>query len=137
MLIIGFIQKYGTSENYTEYKDVAERIKGVVKDDDARVFVLAQNLVGYHYYLQYFATPIKINNLNYAWPVGDDVDAEQVYDAYIKPYLEDFDYLYVADIDDNYEEAYCIVTGFCPLIKNGIYKIKKSSGKIQLELLSK
>lgn len=128
---------YGTSENYTEYKDVAERIKGVVKDDDARVFVLAQNLVGYHYYLQYFATPIKINNLNYAWPVGDDVDAEQVYDAYIKPYLEDFDYLYVADIDDNYEEAYCIVTGFCPLIKNGIYKIKKSSGKIQLELLSK
>ncbi len=97
-------------------------------DDDAKVFIIDQDDVGAHYYLQYFAEAMKVNSIYDNWDVNVE-DIQEYYGA-IKEYMFDFDYLYVMNIDDKFTNKYCGVINICP-VKNGmLYKIVKDEEKI-------
>lgn len=123
--------------SFAEYKKIAQKIKDTTGSETAKVFIVAQETVGAHYYLQYFADPIKINSLYYSWPIGEGVDEEMEYKSFIEPYLKDFDYLYVIDVNEQFINEYCPLVDFCPLDKGEIYKIDKSlDGTIKYNLVA-
>ncbi|MBR3386025.1 hypothetical protein IKG68_00415 [Candidatus Saccharibacteria bacterium] len=119
--------------NFGSYKEEVEQIRNVT-GEDAKVFVLAQDKPGYYYYLQYFATPMKISNLNSSWPVDGSMNEKEFYETLIIPYVSDFDYMYIADVSEEWRKKYCEIVNFCPVEKGEIYEIKKSEdGRVQYE----
>lgn len=113
---------------YANYIRDAETINEAT-GGEGKVFLVAQNTLGYFYYLQYFATPNKLNNEFYAWPVGNG-DTKNYYNNIIKPEMVKYDYVLFAEINDEYRKDYCEVLKVCPNQNGEIYEIIKAGDEI-------
>ena len=121
---------------YQEWSSTAGLLKTTV-EEDARVCVVAQNFLGYHFFLQYYATPIKINEaFIYPWPTGYETPAQAAdwYQEIAVPVLEDCDYFYIAEENEEFETTYRDVIGVESLRKGSLYQIRKSEGQEGLTL---
>ena len=109
------------------YEVNAEIIREHVKDN-AKVFIVAEDSSGeYQYYVKYYANPIITNMKNFNWPTDDDTDYYDYYNS-IKDKIKNYDYLYIASVNDKFKENYEFV--FDGEIKqHQLYKIEKEKDK--------
>lgn len=104
------------------YEENAEIIRKNVKGNK-KVFILAQSTSGdYQFFIKYYANPIVTNLNNYNWPN----DNTKEYYKSIKKDITKYDYIYIANVNDNFNTNYKFV--FNNDIQNGqLYKIDKES----------
>ncbi|MDO4741759.1 MAG: hypothetical protein Q4A79_00050 [Candidatus Saccharibacteria bacterium] len=114
----------GAETRYDQYAVMAENLRDTV-EGDAKVFLIVQNSIGYYFYLQYYATPMKMNYAYATWIIGDNVDGKEYYEKSILPRIKDYDYLLVVDTDEEFSELYCSSLKICPIKDKSLYRIKK------------
>lgn len=117
------------------YEEHANIIKEKVKDDSS-IYVIAQDSVGqYQFYVKYYLDKNKTNLHYFNLPVGDEVsDYEEYFNDEVKDYMSEFDYLYLANINNSFVEKYSFL--FDNEIENRqLYKINKNDNQIKLELV--
>ena len=120
-----------------EYIKLAEDISEEIGDEeDAKLFVVSQGKVGFHYYLQYQLNEYHLNNTNFKWETDDPELASSYYRENILPMMSQYDYLYVADVDEDFQKQYCDLIGRCPVEQNSLYKINKINDDVRLKLVS-
>lgn len=104
------------------YEENAEIIRKNVKGNK-KVFILAQSTSGdYQFSIKYYANPIVTNLNNYNWPN----DNTKEYYKSIKKDITKYDYIYIANVNDNFNTNYKFV--FNNDIQNGqLYRISKES----------
>lgn len=113
------------------YEENAEIIRKNVKGNK-KVFILAQSTSGdYQFFIKYYANPIVTNLNNYNWPN----DNTKEYYKSIKKDITKYDYIYIANVNDNFNTNYKFV--FNNDVQNGqLYKIdKESDNKYKLILV--
>lgn len=113
------------------YEENAEIIRKNVKGNK-KVFILAQSTSGdYQFFIKYYANPIVTNLNNYNWPN----DNTKEYYKSIKKDIIKYDYIYIANVNDNFNTNYKFV--FNNDVQNGqLYKIdKESDNKYKLILV--
>lgn len=117
----------------TVYEKNAQIIRNSLKEN-AKVFIIAQNSLGnYQYFVKYYANPIITNMINYNWPVSDDINPNDYYDS-IKENISEYDYLYIASLDDAFTEKYSFVFETAPQ-EGQLYKIDKDQTSTNYKLV--
>lgn len=120
-------------------KQIFEIHADIIKKDietNSKVFIVAEDSEGeYQYYVKYYANPIITNLRNFNWPVGENINYEEYYNS-IKNYISEYDYLYIANTNNEFIEKYDFV--FDEKIKNQqLYKIeKKENNEYDLVLIN-
>lgn len=122
--------KYSVAPRFRQYELAAEALDEVV-EDDAKVFLVVQDSAsGAFFYLQYYATPIKVNYGFATWITGGT--SEAYYRNSILPRMKEYDYLLTVNFDEKFEESYCSLIKVCPLEEWNLYKIiKNGSGEVK------
>lgn len=118
-----------------EYENHANIIKKNIKDD-SNIYVIAQDSVGqYQFFIKYYLDKNRVNLYHYTFPVSGEVsDYEEYFNDEVKDYMSEFDYLYLANINDSFIEKYSFL--FNNEIENRqLYKINKNDNQIKLELV--
>ena len=120
--------------NQTAYETNALILKEQV-EDNKKVFIIAEDTQGeYQYFVKYYANPIITNMKDYNWPTDDDTDYRKYYNS-IKDKIKDYDYLYIATINDKFNEKYQFV--FKTEVKeHQLYKIEKNDKEYKLILMN-
>lgn len=117
------------TDNNVWYSNIADKLTEKLGADE-KVFIIAQDKVGFNYYFEYYATPMLANSYGYNWPIDEEVDAEEYFESVVLPQLGSFNYLYVANVDEKFNDKYCgknVKTILdCPVENNTLYKIIKS-----------
>lgn len=105
-------------------------------DDGAKVFILAQNSEKeYNYFVKYYANPIITNMEYYSWDDSTITNTKNYFDKNIKKYLSDYDYIFIAKLDDNFSDKYSWL--FNGKIENGqLYKIDYNDDILTLKLVN-
>ena len=117
----------------TVYEKNAQIIRNSLKEN-AKVFIIAQNSLGnYQYFVKYYANPITTNMINYNWPVSDDINPNDYYNS-IKENISEYDYLYIASLDDAFTEKYSFVFETAPQ-EGQLYKIDKDQTSTNYKLV--
>ncbi len=116
------------SSNSQVVKEDVDNIKKYIKDNDEKVFVIAQNTDGLITFLmQYLLVPNKMNTQFYSigekYGNGDVWTKDITSEEWIKE-LRNYDYLYLYNIDDNFKEKYgkCFAS-FDDIKNKSMYKI--------------
>ena len=126
-------QIYNRYTPYEKYSIVAEGLKNIIPESDAKVYMIAQDKAwwGYHFFTQYFATPLKINYAS-TWPTGETERSGEIYYAQAIDEIKSYDYLLIVDFDKQFEKDYCDELKICPIETGNIYKIiKNPDGSIE------
>ena len=125
----------GESTGLENYAQMAQDLKTRIEDGNAKVFIIAQKSTGAQYFLQYYATPIKVNSSHYSWNTSTE-DTGKEFKENILPYITDYDYLYIVDANEEFKEAYCAIIDICPINKGEIFKINRNKkDEIRLDRL--
>jgi hypothetical protein len=104
-------------------------------DDFDKIYIIAQNSSGeYQFYIKYYCNPRITNLLYFNLPVDDEIDTKKYFNDNMLEYMKDFDYLYLASIDDNFIEKYSFMFEKEKIEQNGLYKIDYNNGNIKLTL---
>lgn len=120
------------TKNMSVYQDHAKIIKENTKDLD-KVYVIAQNTIGdYQYFIKYYADGIIINTMYFSFDEEEQV--KKYFQDNIYNYMKDFDYVYLAVVDENFVDNYSFLFGKEDIAEKKLYKINHSDGKIKLEL---
>ena len=114
----------GKEAKYDQYAVMADNLRNTI-EDDAKVFLIVQKSQGYFFYLQYYATPMKMNYGFATWITGENVDGKAYYKNSILPRIKDYDYLFVVDTDERFSELYCDSLKICPIKDKSLYKVEK------------
>lgn len=119
-----------SKKNITSEEGVANAIVEKV-GEGKKVYLLGQNTDGfYQFAVKYYANPIVTNFYHYNLDTTCE-DCKQLFDAKIKNYMSEFEYLYVLNTTDEVKEKYDFV--FSNIENGKIYKIIYSNDKIELE----
>jgi len=125
----------GESTGLENYAQMAQDLKTRIEDGNAKVFIIAQKSTGAQYFLQYYATPIKVNSSHYSWNTSTE-DTGKEFKENILPYMTDYDYLYIVDANEEFKEAYCDIIDICPINNGEIFKINRNKkDEIRLDRL--
>ncbi len=121
-------------EKPTFYETNALILKEQVEDNN-KVFIIAEDTQGeYQYFVKYYANPIITNMTEYNWPTDEDTNYEKYYNS-IKDKIKDYDYLYIATINDKFNEKYHFV--FPSDVKeHQLYKIENNNKEYKLILIN-
>ena len=97
-------------------------------EEKSKVFIVAQNSSGdYQYFIKYYANPILVNTSYYIWP---NENSTKYYEE-VKKEIEKYDYIYIANIDDEFIKNYGYL--FKDIKNQQIYKIIKKNNDIIYE----
>ena len=118
-----------------EYELDAEYLKDMVPEN-SMVYILSSedNLVR-QFLIKYYANPITTNVFYYQFDVSENASPYQ-YINNIKHYILGFDYLYLKETDDNFISKYSFLFKDGIIIENSLYKINKTNGSIEFELIN-
>lgn len=121
-------------ENVYSYN--ANIISNKTKDFD-KIYIIAQNTSGeYQFFVKYYCNP-RLTNLHYFnLPVDNNINPRTYYNDNMLEYMKDFDYLYLALIDDSFIEKYSFMFGNEKIEQYGLYKINFNNENIVLTLQS-
>ena len=122
-----------SAEVYAKYVADTNYLRQEINEDEPKVFLVAQNTLGYHYYLQYFANPMKFNSTLFTWPTDDNVNGKLYYESTLLPELRKYDYVYFAETDDAFDAKYCKVMNVCPNENAKLYRVKADETKVTFE----
>lgn len=108
-------------------------------EENSSVYIIAQNTDSYYqFFIKYFMDSYNVNLINYNLPIEDDEN----YDYYgyfnneIKNYMLEYDFLYLANIDENFIKNYSFMFDDITTVKNlSLYKINKDNGNLALEFI--
>ncbi len=101
---------------------------------NAKVYIIAEDSVGDHpYYMKYYLEENTVNTNNFNLSVDEGLDYKEYFKNNIYPLMKDYDYLYLAKINDSFKNNYKF------LFKNEIkehqlYSIENKDGKITFAL---
>lgn len=104
-------------------------------EDDSKVFIIAQNSSGnYQYYIKYYLDSMTTNLQYYSLDVNTESSEEYFYNN-VYQYMKDYDYLYLANIDDSFKEEYSFLFDKTNIENHQLYKIKKANNKLKFQLI--
>ena len=123
----------------TAYENQANIINNNTKEN-AKIFIISQEptngeALKMQYYLQYYINPRQVNFANYYLPT-DQENIEQYFNDNIKNYLFEFDYLYLASINNNFTEEYKFLFKNDNISQQQLYKIINNNGILELQLVN-
>lgn len=115
------------TQNLPNHYEVKANILKSKVEDNAKVFIVAQNTNGaYQFFIKYYANPIINNMYNYNWPISTDEDNKEYYES-IKGDIINYDYLYIAVADERFIKNYDFVFTDNKPSEDQLYKIVKNS----------
>lgn len=121
-----------SDESIFEYhaKKLMEKTK-----ENSRIFLIAQNSTGeFQFFVKYYMNPRVVNRHHYDFPVTNMDDYKEYFEREIKEDMLDFDYVYLAQISDEFKEKYQFLFSHSKVKEEQLYKIKKMGTKFELIL---
>ena len=104
-------------------------------EEDAKVFVIAQNTLGqYQYPIKYYGDARITNLKDYNWKIDKEIENyEEYFEEKYKEELAEYDYLYLAVIDDKFIENYSFLFEDDDIEEENIYEISKEENELVLK----
>ncbi len=130
--ILDRLSPINKTKNMTAYQEHADIIKEDTTDND-KVYVIAQNSIGdYQYFIKYYADGIIINTFNYSL---ETENSQKYFQDNIYEYMKDFDYVYLAIIDEAFIDNYSFLFSKKNIQEKHLYKIINKGDSIKLEIV--
>lgn len=118
------------------YLNHAINIKDKV-EDNSKVFIIAQDSDGrFQFYIKYYLDTITTNLHHYNLPVNVIDDYEIYFEQNVEDYMLEFDYLYLAQINDKFIERYKFLFEDNTIETGKLYKINKENNKLKLDIIN-
>ena len=107
------------------FEKMAKEIESNTKKG-TKIYIIAEDSVGdYQFYIKYYLDD-KTTNLNYFnLPTKDIDNYEDYYNDNIKDYIHQFDYLYLAKLNDEFKEKYQFLFDNDKIEEGNLYKIEE------------
>ena len=121
------------------YDELANKVKNFVKEENSRVFILAQGDSGYIYWvLSYDLWPLE-SNQSYWWNVVTTPDPNNSNafvieaDDFQQYLLDNYDYFLIYQFDEQFLKSYSgIFENPDEITVKSLYKIQKETGMLEL-----
>lgn len=118
------------------YLNHAINIKDKV-EDNSKVFIIAQDSDGrFQFYIKYYLDTITTNLHHYNLPVNVIDNYEIYFEQNVEDYMLEFDYLYLAQINDKFIERYKFLFEDNTIETGKLYKINKENNKLKLDIIN-
>ena len=125
-----------TLNQATAFESHAINIKNNV-EENSKIFIIAQNSTGDHvFYIKYYMDSLTTNLKHFNLPVDNIDNYESYFNDNIKDYMLEFDYLYLAEIDDKFIKNYNFIFEDNLIEPGKLYKINKEKDNIKLSILN-
>lgn len=103
-------------------------------DENSKIYIIAQNSDGaYQFYTSYYMSPRVVNVKFYNLP-KDLENYEEYFYSEVNNYMLEYDYLYLAVIDEDFENNYNFLFNNEKIEKGQLYKIENENGKVKLSM---
>lgn len=118
------------SDSKTLFELNANYIKENAKDN-SKIYIIAQNTIGDHqFYTKYYMDTMTTNLKYFSFPVTDIDNYQQWFNENVKDYMFGYDYLYLAQIDNEFINKYKFMFPNDEIIPNQLYKLDKKDYKL-------
>lgn len=113
-----------------EYKMIADDISKVAKTED-KVFLVSQNTSGdYQFFVKYYTDGVDINR--YFYDLAVEGDTKTIFYNEVFNYIKDYDYVYLAKIDENFAKNYSFLFD-SKIMERKMYTIITNENEIKLK----
>ncbi|MCI8346521.1 MAG: hypothetical protein HFJ12_01055 [Bacilli bacterium] len=103
--------------------------------ENSKIFLIAQNSTGeFQFFVKYYMNPRIVNRHRFNLPVANVDNYKEYFEQEIKNDMISFDYLYLAQIDDEFREKYQFLFSNSKVENEQLYKIKKNGNNFELIL---
>ena len=120
------------------YESLALNVKNKI-EDNSEIYIIAQNSVGEcQFFIKYYLDTATVNLTDFNLPIyeNEDYNYKEYFDKEIKEKMLQYDYVFLANIDENFIKHYSFIFDNNEIINSNLYKITNSNGDIHLELIN-